>query len=230
VPACPSRGCAGDRFEMPEVRGHGRTRLAYPSSVAATARVRRGMRAGRSAAASMSRIILHRVADAQPARPWRGCAGRYFRVPGCPRWVANALRAARSPPARSGARRPWSVAAPPACGWGCARRGRRPRPGPASGRSLRRSDTALWRSGTLVRNICDSRLKEALGVRAPGRLELRLPLESRTSPHAMALTGGGPSAVRVERFTDTEPPGSTRRALEERLAKLEAALQGGPNR
>jgi hypothetical protein len=70
-----------------------------------------GVRAGRRAAASMSRIILHRVADAQPARPWRGCAGRYFRVPGCPRWVANALRAARSPPARSGARRPRSVAA-----------------------------------------------------------------------------------------------------------------------
>jgi len=43
-----------------------------------------GMRAGWRAPASTSvgESPRHRDADAQPARPWRGCAGGYFRVPG----------------------------------------------------------------------------------------------------------------------------------------------------
>jgi hypothetical protein len=72
----------------------------HPWSVAATAGVRMGDARGAEGAASMvcagrvggTRTIapssgnvgeppLHRHADAQPARPWRGCAGRYFRVP-----------------------------------------------------------------------------------------------------------------------------------------------------
>jgi hypothetical protein len=41
-----------------------------------------GFATGRGGFATGGGRPLHRDADAQPARPWRGCAGRYFRLPG----------------------------------------------------------------------------------------------------------------------------------------------------
>jgi hypothetical protein len=76
------------------------------------------------------RIVVRRDADAQSARPWRRCAGEYVpdgrsrrgrvaitRIP--PR---DAGRPSRRPPPRRPSPRP------PACGWGCARRGGRLHP------------------------------------------------------------------------------------------------------
>ena len=109
-----------------------------PRSVAATAGVRMGMRAGRRVLPPWfargrpggRRTILparrhpgasprprHRDADAQPARPWRGCAGRYFRLAG----LGGITRFAppRCQPASLAARGP--SPRPPAGGWKACR-------------------------------------------------------------------------------------------------------------
>jgi len=80
------------------------------------------MRGGRKAPASTSVGVrpLRRDADAQPAGPRRGCAGRW--IPGA--GLGGITRFAR-PDARRPARRPRSVAATAAGGWGCAAGGRR---------------------------------------------------------------------------------------------------------
>jgi hypothetical protein len=163
------------------------------------------MRAGRKAPAAMSvnERLLHLDADAVLARPWSGCAGRCFRLPG----LGGVTRFA-PPDATAPFRRPPSVAATAGVRMGCAMRGgRSASPGCRRADCTRVAQVRRARASAWPKSVDEARdraapRRPAFSARTPRRTAevpnsgRRWPVSGACRPWSVAATAGGRMGMR----------------------------------